>query len=283
MLYKKSLFCCPVCGEVLETDGKNYKCSKNHSFDAAKSGYVNLLTSNHMNTKNPGDNKLMVKSRSDFLDRGYYNHLLETLCQAVSDCVSENDVILDAGCGEGYYTKGVLDFLKSAHVSADIAGIDISKHAADRAAKRSKEISFAVGSVFHIPVPDASCNILMSIFAPFCHDEFVRVLKSRGYLIMVIPGRKHLWELKNTVYDKPYENNLKSEEIEGFDFVKKYETQKMIELESNNDIESLFAMTPYFYNTSPEDKNKLSELEYLKTQTEFEILVYRKKENNNGT
>ena len=100
---------------------------------------------------------------------------------------------------------------------------------------------------------------------------------------MVIPGRKHLWELKNTVYDKPYENNPKSEEIEEFDFVKKYETQKMIELESNNDIESLFAMTPYFYNTSPEDKNKLSELEYLKTQTEFEILVYRKKENNNGT
>ena len=101
MCCKKSLFACPVCGNALMINGKSYKCIDNHSFDAAKSGYVNLLTSDRMNAKNPGDNKLMVKSRSDFLDKGYYVHLLEKLCESVYEVISENDVILDAGCGEG--------------------------------------------------------------------------------------------------------------------------------------------------------------------------------------
>ncbi|MGN1481432.1 putative RNA methyltransferase [Porcipelethomonas sp.] len=277
MLYRKSLFACPVCGMSLKTDGKNYKCGKNHSFDAAKSGYVNLLMSNHMNTKNPGDNKLMVKSRSDFLDKGYYSHLLDALCDAVNEAVSENDVLLDAGCGEGYYTSGIFDFLQNKGIEINAAGIDISKYAADKAARRNQKVEFAVGSVFHIPATDGSCNVLLNIFAPFCREEFIRVIKDGGYMIMVIPGRKHLWELKNAVYDTPYENNPKPEEIDGFEFLKKYETKKEIELENSHDIASLFTMTPYFYNTSPEDKNKLENLKYLKTETEFEILIYRKK------
>lgn len=54
----------------------------------------------------------MVKSRSDFLDKGYYVHLLEKLCESVYEVISENDVILDAGCGEGYYTSGIYNYLR---------------------------------------------------------------------------------------------------------------------------------------------------------------------------
>ena len=62
---------------------------------------------------------------------------------------------------------------------------------------------------------------------------------------MVIPGRKHLWELKSIVYEKPYENNPKSEYIEGFKFLKRYNVQKEIALELNisiNTIESQMAI-----------------------------------------
>lgn len=276
MCCKKSLFACPVCGNSLMINGKSYKCINNHSFDAAKSGYVNLLTSDRMNAKNPGDNKLMVKSRSDFLNKGYYGHLLEKLCDSVNGVISENDVILDAGCGEGYYTSGIYNYLRGKGITVKTAGIDISKYAVDKAAKRCHDIEYAVGSIFHIPVSDSSSDILLNVFAPFCCEEFVRVINDGGYMIMIIPGRKHLWELKSIVYEKPYENNPKSEYIEGFKFLKKYNVQKEIELESNVDILSLFAMTPYFYNTRTEDRKKLSELKFLKTNTEFEILIYKK-------
>ncbi|MGN0612302.1 MAG: putative RNA methyltransferase [Porcipelethomonas sp.] len=279
----ESLFACPVCGEPLFREDRNYRCGNNHSFDAAKSGYVNLLTSDRMNTKNPGDNKLMVRSRSGFLDKGYYSHLRDALSTAVNDIAEDGWVLLDAGCGEGYYTSGIAENTVRNGKNIRTAGIDISKFAADKAAKRNKDIEFAVGSVFHIPFRDSSCDILMNVFAPFCLDEYVRVLKDGGYMIMAIPGKKHLWEFKSAVYEQPYENSPKDENIEGFDFVKMLSAEKKIMLRSNEDIMNLFAMTPYYYNTKPEDIQKLSGISELETQTEFEILIYRKKEKTNGT
>lgn len=275
----KSLFVCPVCGKPLEINGKNYKCENNHSFDAAKSGYINLLTSDRMNTKNPGDNKQMVNARSIFLDKGYYAHLRECLSEAVTEVAEKGNVLLDAGCGEGYYTCGIFEKSVEKNIDIKAAGIDISKFATDKAAKRSKKIEFAVGSVFHIPFSDNSCDILLNVFAPFCLEEYMRVLKKGGYMIMAIPDKMHLWELKQAVYENPYENNPKEETIEGFEFVKKLSAKKNILLECNEDIVNLFAMTPYFYNTRPEDREKLSLLNELETQTEFEVLIYRKKEN----
>ncbi len=275
----KSLFVCPVCQNPLEINGKNYRCENNHSFDAAKSGYINLLTSDRMNTKNPGDNKQMVNARSGFLDKGYYAHLRDCLSEAVVEVAKNGDVLLDAGCGEGYYTCGIYEKALENNINIRAAGIDISKFAADKSAKRNKKIEFAVGSVFHIPFADKSCDILLNVFAPFCLDEYMRVIKKGGYMIMAIPDKMHLWELKQAVYENPYENVPKDETIEGFEFVKKLSAKKNILLESNEDIVNLFAMTPYFYNTRPEDREKLSNLNTLETQTEFEVLIYRKKEN----
>lgn len=278
----KSLFVCPVCGESLLINNKNYICSNGHCFDAAKSGYINLLTSDKMKSKNPGDNKLMVRSRSNILDKGYYSHLLDSLCQAVEQVSEENDILLDAGCGEGYYTSEIFKTITSHNKNIRACGIDISKFAVDKAAKRNKNIEFAVGSVFHIPFAEHSCHIVLNVFAPFAVEEYLRILKNNGYLIMAIPDKKHLWELKNIVYDNPYENEPKSEEIYGFDFITKLSSKKKIFLDCNDDILNLFTMTPYFYNTSIKDKEKLLKLDNLETQTEFEILIYRKKENLNG-
>lgn len=277
MCCKNSLFVCPICRKKLEINGKNYKCENNHSFDAAKSGYINLLTSDRMNTKNPGDNKLMVNARSKFLDSGYYSHLRDCLSEAVNEIAKSGDVLLDAGCGEGYYTCGIFENAANSNINIKAVGIDISKFATDKAAKRNRQIEFAVGSVFHVPMADSSCDILLNVFAPFCLDEYMRLIKKDGYMIMAIPDKMHLWELKREVYENPYENSPKEENIEGFEFVKKLSAKKTITLKTNEDIVNLFAMTPYFYNTKPEDREKLSSLNSLETQTEFEVLIYRKK------
>lgn len=36
-------FACPVCGGPLSRNGGSFACPKGHSFDRAKSGYINLL------------------------------------------------------------------------------------------------------------------------------------------------------------------------------------------------------------------------------------------------
>ncbi|MBR6242755.1 MAG: methyltransferase domain-containing protein [Ruminococcus sp.] len=264
---------CPVCGEKLDISGNSYSCCKGHCFDAAKSGYVNLLLSKHMGKTVHGDNKLMVQARRDFLEKGYYSRLSELLCRTVKKYF-HGGTILDAGCGEGYYTSAIK---AAAGERADIYGIDISKTAVDMAAKRNKDITYATASVFHIPAADRSCDMLVTLFAPYCGEEFGRVLKDGGIMIMVIPSELHLWEMKQAIYDTPYKNEVKPYELEGFSLCGKQKLRYTIDLDNAADIQSLFSMTPYYYKTGREQQERLSALEKLTTTVDFEVLTYRKK------
>lgn len=263
-------FICPVCRKELELHEKSYICINNHCFDKAKSGYVNLFQGKGTIH---GDNKLMVNARKNFLEKGYYSHLLDSLCKTVEKYSKEDTFLLDAGCGEGYYTSGIYNSLNG---KIKVCGIDISKTAVDSASKKSKNIAYAVGSIFNMPVAENRADIVINIFAPFCKEEFERVMKQNGIFIMVIPSENHLWSLKKAVYDTPYKNEVKSYEIEGFEFISAEKVSKNISLNSNEDIMNLFSMTPYYYKTGKKEQERLSQLQTLTTETEFEILVYRK-------
>lgn len=286
---------CPVCGDGLLNKDRSLICEKNHCFDKAKSGYVNLLLSKNLHSKAPGDNRLMVESRSSFLSTGYYNRLKEEFCKQIVYYalqlmkLSNNEItLLDAGCGEGYYTHAAAEALEKGGINASIAAIDISKEALKFAAGRMNKsgynalksengfVTLAAASCFELPVADESCDILTELFAPFCHDEFYRVIKKGGIMALVIPSVNHLYELKAAVYEKPYKNEVKEYEIEGFKLLSKTEVFDKIKLESNRDIKNLFMMTPYYYKTSKEDAARLDALSSLETRIEFEILIYEK-------
>lgn len=271
-------FICPICNKNLIQNDKSYACKNNHNFDKAKSGYVNLLTNSNKNSKIPGDNKLMVNSRRDFLSKGYYLKLSNALNDKILSLINNrnNFSILDAGCGEGYYLNNLENSLKLNNINANIFGVDISKFALNCASKTNKNISYAVASVFNLPINDKSCDILLNIFAPFCQNEFERVLKKNGLMILVIPSTNHLWELKSFIYDNPYQNQTKDYNIENFKLMDKEIIKDTIHITNNTDIKNLFTMTPYYYKTSLENTKKLDTLESLKTKIEFEILVYKK-------
>lgn len=48
-----SVWKCPVCGSFMQHRGRCWSCTKGHSFDMAKSGYVNLLPANRKHAKIP--------------------------------------------------------------------------------------------------------------------------------------------------------------------------------------------------------------------------------------
>ena len=264
------IYICPVCGKPLEIAGNSYKCDQGHCFDIAKSGYVNLLLSKHIGKTIHGDNKLMVAARREFLDKGYYSPLREALCAAVKKYFS-GSVLLDAGCGEGYYTSAA-----AKAINGECYGIDISKIAVEFAAKRDKLTHYSAGSVFHIPAANSSCDMLITLFAPYCGEEFQRVLRDGGVMIIAIPSTDHLWELKQKIYDIPYKNVVKPYELDGFELLEKQRITYKMNLENCENIKRLFSMTPYYYRTSPEQTARLDELEKLDVTADFELLVYRK-------
>ena len=273
-------FSCPKCGEKLDDDSKTLRCKNNHCFDKAASGYVNLLTADRMNSKAPGDNKIMVDARKNVLDSGIYQPLCDALALAAAQSHKNGGLLLDAGCGEGYYTCAIAQSMKKADKNAVISGVDISKTAVNAAAKRavreSVSVDFAVASVFALPVADESCSTVVSVFAPFCGDEFRRVLEKNGAFFMVIPSAEHLWGLKKAVYDKPYENEVKSYKIDGFEFVKERRIHENVTVNGTDAIKNLFMMTPYYYKTGRNEQARLDSLTTLETEISFILLEYRK-------
>ncbi|MGN0573610.1 MAG: putative RNA methyltransferase [Acutalibacteraceae bacterium] len=270
-----NIFVCPVCRRELEDCGSLYKCGGGHCFDKSKFGYVNLLQSQKSSSKRHGDDRLMVRARRDFLDSGGYSFLLDALCKISLRLIS-GGAVLDAGCGECYYSSGIKKKLLESGINAEFFGVDISKDALEFASKRKSGIKTAVASLFDLPVADESCSAVLNVFSPQADSEFRRVLKKDGILIRVIPLEKHLFELKSVIYDKPYENEVPGAEAEGFSLIEEKHLRRKLILDSSEETENLFKMTPYYYKTGREDQLKISGLNRLETRAEFGIRVYRK-------
>lgn len=266
-----SFFTCPVCGCALNGD-KTFKCEHNHSFDKNKHGYINLLMSNASASKRHGDDKLMVIARSEFLEKGHYAPVREALTDALRKHACENMRILDAGCGEGWYTAYFAQQLKD--YTPMVAGVDISKDALRQAAKRGlKEL--AVASTAKLPVASDSCHAVLNIFSPPELKEFHRVLGPDGILIRALPMENHLLGLKQAVYDKALLNPAPVSEIEGYELLEAVPVQYEITVQGE-DIWNLFSMTPYYYKTGKADQDKLKSLDTLTTQVEILVLTYKK-------
>lgn len=185
---------CPHCAGTFPAravDGA-LRCSDGHAFDAARQGYINLLTGH--GTRFSQDTAAMVAARADFLAAGHYSPLADAVVSAAVDAVknaSAEPVILDAGTGTGYYLRQVL----AAHPAQAIA-LDISKFALRRAARTNPgALNLAWNLWDPLPVAAKSVDVILNIFSPRNPPEFARVLKPGGRLLVVTPDRGHLAEI----------------------------------------------------------------------------------------
>ena len=95
-------------------------------------------------------------------------------------------------------------------------------------------------------------------------------------MIMVIPLTRHLFELKQAVYDEPYENEVAPFEIDGYTLLENREVKYKFSLNDTQSIKNLFMMTPYYYKTGVKEQARLNTLQHLDVSAEFSILIYKK-------
>ena len=102
------IYICPVCGECLklQQSGKSYACSKQHSFDMSKEGYLNLLPVQYKHSKEPGDSKYMMIARREFLEAGFYEPMSKAVAMMIiANLPKGQDMrLLDLGCVKALHT-----------------------------------------------------------------------------------------------------------------------------------------------------------------------------------
>lgn len=261
---------CPVCQKSLFGE-KTFKCENNHCFDVSKYGIINLSLNNKSSKKRHGDDKMMVLARKNFLDGGYYEPIKNSVVSLIKKHCSDAKILLDAGCGEGYYTKAAADACNA----ESIYGIDISKEALRYFKKRLPDAFPIVSSIFKMPIKSESTDIALNMFAPLPDKEFLRIIKNGGYLIRTFVLKDHLIELKRAIYDTAYFNKPEETLIDGFSLIDTVTVDETIHLEGKN-IKNLFCMTPYYYKTGISDQQKLEKLKTLDTTIQVMTAIYKK-------
>ena len=268
----EQLLKCPVCGEKMERADNVLFCkgARRHTFDVASAGYVNLASSK---AAGGGDDAALIQARTAFLEKECYKPIADAVCAALRTHASEHATVLDAGCGEGYYST------QMAQNGYAVLGLDLSKRGVTHAAKKAKrerlDAFFCVAGIFDLPLADSSVDAVVSLFAPVAEEEFLRVLKPGGVLVLVGAGEEHLFSLKRVLYDTPYRNEPRADLPVKMERIAAERVRYTFEAD-NETLQQLFSMTPYYYRTSKQGVARLAATPSLGVDADAELLVYRK-------
>ncbi|TXR54270.1 putative RNA methyltransferase [Reinekea thalattae] len=269
-----SLYSCPVCSDPLNLKDNSWHCDNGHQFDVHKKGYVNLLLSNHKRSKNPGDDALMIESRRRFLHAGHYQPLAEQISTKVAEFLSPESCVLDAGCGEGYYT----DYLAANQPKSYFYGLDISKPAINAAA-RNKAIQWCVASSTRAPYLEQQFDAIISVFSRIDADSFHRIMKPEGVVAIAAPDHDHLTELRRQLYAQvsAYDTSKHLSYLDDrFTLVDETRVEAPLSLETNQAITDLVRMTPHQHKISSDAKSRIESLDQLNDTACFKLYLFKK-------
>lgn len=257
---------CPFDGLPLANQGTSLICPDRHTFDRAREGYVNLLPVQDKASRDPGDSKEMVAARRQFLETGAYasvaNALAETTVSALARCTRSGPaVILDAGCGEGYYLDELAQRLAatSGAQTAQLAGIDISKWAVRAAAKRSAPVTWAVASNRRPPLAPGSVDLILCLFGFPIWEGFAPIQPMGGEIILVDPGPDHLQELRALIYPEVKRSARPSLAPQpGYTPVSEMTHLSCAHVPTPDAIANLLAMTPHAHRAASDGRTRLA-------------------------
>lgn len=282
---------CPVCGGSLQLQDRSLVCDARHSFDLAKQGYVNLYRGKPINEYT----KESFQERQTILEKGMYAHLLEEICDFLiktygqdaaevsgADSKPAKKVLLDAGCGEGYYTREIAQRLGA---QLELYGTDLSRDSIQLAAGTANgmgsgpaDIKWFVSDIGRLPAADKSVDYVLDIFTSANYQEFQRVLADGGYLIKVIPGEGHVKELREAASDQLYHKEYKERRGaavfgEHFDVVLQKTVSRTFEV-TPEERDIFIRMTPLLFAV---DKSKIDWTQVKTITVEGQLLIGRKK------
>ena len=183
------------CGQRLERAERGWLCGRQHRFDQARAGYVNLLQPQDRRSRHPGDTAEAVAGRRRLHASGATRPFLEALVEEAS---RDPGPVLDAGCGDGFYLG-----LLAARTGRPASGLDLSVRAIEAAARRYPDCLWVVGNADRfLPYPDHTFTLALSITGRLAPASLWRVLDPAGLLVVGLAAPDDLIELRGQGRDR---------------------------------------------------------------------------------
>lgn len=185
-----------ACGDALTRRGAVFVCSRGHSYDVARSGYVNLLQPQDRRSATPGDSRLAVEARAALEHAGIGEALIGAVRRVADElALTEDAVVVDLGSGTGRALAAI-----TAGRTATAVGIDLSVEAVAHAAKHWSGPTWVVANADRrLPLLDRSVDLVLSLHARRNAAEVARVLAPGGALLIAVPAPDDLIELRTEV------------------------------------------------------------------------------------
>lgn len=180
------------CGLLLDRQGRVYRCTRGHTYDVAREGYVNVLQPQDRRSRQAGDAPAALAARQRLLDAGVGRVLLDTLAARAADGLHTAAVAVDLGCGSGEMLAAVRD-----RVAVIGMGLDLSTTAVSMAARRFPHLLWvAANADRRLPLLDRTVDLILSVHARRNPAECARVLAPGGRVWVAVPAADDLGELR---------------------------------------------------------------------------------------
>lgn len=271
-------FECPLDGLPLAAGERSLACATGHSFDVSAQGYVNLLPVQFKASKDPGDSREMVEARRRVLDAGVYDALADAVAAVVREHAAAmgEGVLVDAGCGEGFYTARMAGALPAEPV---VLGMDISKWAVAAAAKRYRDVAWAVATNKRIPVRRGSAGIITSLFGFATWDAWAELQRDGQIVVAVDAGPDHLIELRERIYETVRTHDAPPNEAalaSGYTVADTRGVRFQTTVRDGAILDDILEMTPHGHRTTPAAREAVRALDRLDLTFDAVIRVYRR-------
>jgi 23S rRNA (guanine745-N1)-methyltransferase len=259
------------CHLPLERDERRMVCANAHSFDIARSGYINLLQPQDRRSRAPGDSPEAVAARCRFLEAGYEEPFLNAILGILSGVPAPSPV-LDAGCGEGYHLGSI-----ATKLGIEGHGVDLSVTAIDLAARRYRQCQWIVANADRfLPYADGSFATVLSITARLNPPEFRRVIRDEGRLVVAVPAPDDLAQLRAIIHGKAEERDRVERTIAMFAGHFTLERHERVSTHARLDRAAIVnVLTSSYRGLRHREKERLEGIDTLDVTLSRDLLLFR--------
>ena len=203
-----SILICPKCATSLHyhQDSQGFYCDNKHHIDKNAQGYWSFITSPKF--KGAIESRQQLRSKRFLMASGLFSPLMDKLASSFNNLADGKPNVqhLNFSCTDGLYLR----HLAENNNAEDMThwGVSEAENSLFAANKENTSANLILTPFKKLPFADKSLDIVSLFDVALKGKECLRVLKDSGRLLLLVPGPRHLWQLKQQVYDNLVEKPL---------------------------------------------------------------------------